>query len=403
MSDSAQEITRRRFLEQAGAGAVAASLVAASGRLAAAAAQSDRKIRMGIVGGGFGASFHWHQDPNCLVEAVSDLRPDRRQHLQNVYRCDKPYDSLEELVKDPKVEAVAVFTEAPNHVKHCLECFRHGKHVISAVPAGITLEECRQLKEAKEQTGLRYMMAETSYYHWPTIFARQLYADGKFGRLFYSEVEYYHNMTGDEAKALFFYNDQRTWRYGYPPMLYPTHSSGHTVGVTRERFTEVSCLGWGDDAPELKDNVYHSPFCNCAALFKTDQANICRCNVFWRVHAGGERAQWLGTKGSMYMPGSGGQPFVLQVAGQPTVTSVPDYWHMVPETMRIDSGHGASHPFLTHEFIMALVEDREPAVDVYESLAMTAPGIVAHQSALQGGEQLKVPSFDRAQRGGGER
>jgi hypothetical protein len=61
----------------------------------------------------------------------------------------------------------------------------------------------------------------------------------------------------------------------------------------------------------------------------------------------------------------------------------------------VDSGHGASHPFITHEFIMALVENREPSVNVYEAVAMTAPGIVAHQSALKGGEQMKVPRFDR--------
>jgi hypothetical protein len=63
--------------------------------------------------------------------------------------------------------------------------------------------------------------------------------------------------------------------------------------------------------------------------------------------------------------------------------------------MRIDTGHGASHPFLTHEFIRALVEEREPVIDVYESVAMTAPGIVAHESALKGGVQLEVPSFER--------
>jgi hypothetical protein len=33
---------------------------------------------------------------------------------------------------------------------------------------------------------------------------------------------------------------------------------------------------------------------------------------------------------------------------------------------------------------------------VYESLAMTVPGIVGHQSALKDGEQMKVPQFDRA-------
>lgn len=42
----------------------------------------------------------------------------------------------------------------------------------------------------------------------------------------------------------------------------------------------------------------------------------------------------------------------------------------------------------------ALLEDREPAIDLHEGLAMTVPGIIAHQSSLQEGQQLVVPSFD---------
>ena len=68
---------------------------------------------------------------------------------------------------------------------------------------------------------------------------------------------------------------------------------------------------------------------------------------------------------------------------------------MLPEPMRLPSGHGGSHTFLSAEFVNALVEDREPAIDVYESLAMTVPGIVAHQSALRSGEQMQVPQFDK--------
>ena len=81
---------------------------------------------------------------------------------------------------------------------------------------------------------------------------------------------------------------------------------------------------------------------------------------------------------------------------RPKWNKLPDYWHMVPKTMTQSGGHGGSHPFLTHEFVSALVEDREPVIDLYESLAMTVPGIVAHQSALKGGEQLKIPSFEQA-------
>ena len=76
---------------------------------------------------------------------------------------------------------------------------------------------------------------------------------------------------------------------------------------------------------------------------------------------------------------------------------VPEYWKsdMIPETMRHGSGHGGSAVFISAEFINALVEDREPEIDVYEALAMTVPGIVAHQSAFKEGEQLPVPQFDR--------
>jgi len=389
-------VSRRDFLLAAGTVALGASAGLAPGALAQGQPASEKKIRVGIVGGGFGAAFHWHQDPNCIVEAVSDLRPERREHLMNVYQCGKSYESLEKLILDPKIDAVAVFTEAPNHVRHCVAVMNAGKHCLCAVPAGLTLEECRELIDAKERNGVRYMMAETSYYRWPTITARKLYEDGKFGNLVYTEGEYYHPGIAHEKDGLSYWNGKRTWRHGYPPMLYPTHSTAFYVGVARERLVEVSCLGETSDDPAFHDNVYHNPFANASALFKTSRGHIMRCNVMWEVWAHGERAQWFGDSMSMFMDGWSGQPYLISTATGETITSQPDYWHLVPEAMRIDSGHGASHPFITHEFTMALVEDREPAVNVYEAVAMTAPGIVAHASALKGGEQMKVPSFDKA-------
>ena len=396
MSEQANGLSRRDFLSAVGAAALVGSVAPGASALAAPALGSDRKIRMGIVGGGFGADFQWHLDPNCTVEAVSDLRPDRRERLQKAYRCEKAYESLEKLVLDPKVEAVAVFTGAPDHARHVEEVFKHGKHCISAVPACLTLEEAQRLKEVKERTGLAYMMAETTYYRWATILARGLWKEKRFGRFLYSEVEYYHNLIGAERDGLSFWNGKPTWRYGYPPMLYPTHSTAFHVGVTGERLTGVSCLAWGDDDPALKDNAYRNPFCNQVALFATSGGNICRCNVFWRVHSDGERAQWLGEKMSMYMAGVSGQPFLIREAGKPDVRALPNYFDLLPEPMRVGTGHGNSHAFLTHEFIAALVEERAPAVDLYEALAMTVPGIVAMASSRKGGEQMKVPGFDKA-------
>jgi len=396
MASENKDVSRRSFLGAAGSAALSGSL-ASTAVANASVPDPDRKVRIGVVGGGFGASFQWHLDPNCIVEAVSDLRTDRRTRLQQVYGCEKAYESLEKLVLDPKIEAVAVFTGAPDHARHVIHCMQHDKHVISAVPACLTLEEAEQMKEAKEGKGLKYMMAETSYYRTPTIFAREVWADGAFGNFLYTEVEYYHHARKEIGKSpLLWYNGQKTWRYGFPPMLYVTHSSGFHVGVTRERFTEVSCLGWGPDHEVYRENAYDNPFKNTVGLFKTDRGNICRCNVCWHLHAGGERAQWLGEFASLYMSSSSGQPFVFKRAGQSDVKTAPSYMSRLPEPMRIGTGHGGSHTFLTHEFIAALAEDREPAIDLYEALAMTVPGIVANQSARKGGEQLKVPCFDPA-------
>jgi hypothetical protein len=75
----------------------------------------------------------------------------------------------------------------------------------------------------------------------------------------------------------------------------------------------------------------------------------------------------------------------------------PQWWktEMLPEPLRHNSGHEGSHTFLTHEFVDALIHSRRPAIDVYESLAYTVPGIVAHQSALRNGERIKIPQYDQ--------
>src|SRR6478736_4256845 len=99
---------------------------------------SDRKIRVGIVGYGvcqFGAAFGFQDHPNFEVVAVSDLFPDRCAALAKACRCEKTYPSLEDLVKDDRVEAVFVATDAPSHARHCIEVLKHGKHVATAVPA----------------------------------------------------------------------------------------------------------------------------------------------------------------------------------------------------------------------------------------------------------------------------
>ena len=397
--------TRRALLKSG-----AAAALAAIARPAFAANTAPKKIRIGIVGGRFGLGFQFHEHPDCIVEAVSDLRPERRDRLQKTYKCNKAYDSLEELVKDPTIEAVFLATPMPDHVRHVLLCLAMGKHVLCAVPAAMTLDECRRLIDAVKKTGLTYMMAETSHWQQLTISARKFQQEGAFGHLYYTESEYHH----PGLEELYFENGKRTWRHGMPPMLYPTHCTSHLISVTGERLAEVACHGWGDDDPIVKDNVYKNPFWNETALFRTDRGNSMRVAVWWRgAQTGGERARFFGDKMSFYYSGpNGAEPCIVRSQAKPQKEkdsggfvraaqirenfAEVKWWKtdLLPDPLRHDSGHEGSHCFITHEFIDSVLKQRKPAVDIYEAVAYTAPGIVAHQSALQGGALQKIPSFD---------
>lgn len=371
--------------------------------------QVNGQVRIGVVGAGFGASFYFHLHPNSRVEAVAATLPEERARLQTTYGCEKSYRSLTELLRDSCVDAVALFTPAPLHAQHSVEALRAGKHVLCAVPVGLTIEECAMVKSVVEQTGLAYMMAETSVYRQDTISAREFYRKGQFGSLIAAEAEYHHPGLED-----YFFDaaGKPTWRHGLPPMLYATHCTSFLSGVTGEQLASVSCIGWGDDSELLKGNPYGNSFWNQTALFNSEYGTAFKVNISWRgALLPTERCEWHGDKMSFYSKDPRGLDAVVVkkaealgvddagfLTHQPTVEHYeqPMWWqtNLLPEALRVDSGHYGSHTFITHEFVEALILGRKPEVGIAESIAYTLPGIVAHASALKDGEQLSVPTFE---------
>ena len=343
---------------------------------------SDRKIRVGIVGYGtcrFGAQFSFQDHPNVEVVAVSDLFPDRCAALAKACRCKKTYPSLEELVKDDAVEAVFVATDAPSHARHCIDVLEHGKHVASAVPAVWgSLEDADRLLEAVKKSGLKYMMFETSSFRADCYAMRQVYQAGGFGRLIYSEGEYYHFHTGQIGSY-------KNWRVGCIPLWYPTHSTAYYVGVTDKAFTSVSCTGFTANIDTYKPgaNAYDNRFTDQVALFETAEGGSSRMLMCKGIHSKlVETGRVFGEKGWMdgteYRGSMKKLPSILRPTLPPRVKP---------------GGHGGSHGQLTNEFVLSILQDRKPQVDIVAALNMTVGGIVANQSALKGGERLKVPQY----------
>ncbi len=393
--------SRRSFLQTVGAGAAAMGLAgAASGQekpkiqgFEEQAADpnaskewkpvSDRKVRVGIVGYGtckFGAAFGFQDHPNVDIVAVSDLFADRCAALAKVCRCEKTYPSLEEMVKDDNIEAIFVATDAPSHPRHCVEVLKHGKHVTCAVPAVWgSLEDADKLYEAVKKSGLNYMMMETSCFRENCYAMRQVYQAGGFGKLIYSEGEYYHF----HSHQIGSYKD---WRVGCIPLWYPTHSTAYYVGVTDKWFTSVSCTGSNAGFPSYQPgaNAYGNLFTDQIALFQTSEGGTSRMLMCKGIRGKGEETgRVFGEQGWM-----DGVDYKGSMKDLPNISRPP-----LPPTVK-PGGHGGSHGHLCNEFILSILESRTPLVNIANALNMTVGGIVANQSALKDGERLKVPHYE---------
>lgn len=344
---------------------------------------SDRKLRVGLVGYGackFASQFGFQNHPNVEVVAVSDLFPDRCAELAKVTNCKKTYPSLEEMVKDDKIEAIFCATDAPSHARHAVEVLKHGKHVATAVPAVFgSVEEAEMLFEEVKKSGLKYMMFETSCFRVDLYAMRQIYKAGGFGKLVYSEGEYYHGPSLTPGGPPL--GSYKNWRDALPPQWYPTHSNAYYIGVTDGTFTEVSCLGSLRNSDQPMNNQYKNPFTSEIALFRTSEggmARMARTNTPGMVDEIGRVQGEKGFFNGKYEGYEKNLPDLNRPAIPPGVPA---------------GGHGGSHGPLMNEFVSAIIQDRKPLVDIVMALNITVSGIIAHQSALKEGEVLKIPQY----------
>lgn len=393
---------------------------------------------LGIVGAGqfsgqFSGLFRAH--PGVDAVHITDLLPERAEQVAADQSLDGTFPSYEAMLASDAVDAVAIFTQRWTHGPLVVQALRAGKHVYSAVPMAISHEEIAAVIEAVRETGLTYMMGETSQYNPATVYARQQIAQGSFGRLFYAEGDYVHDMDLGFYDA-YRYSGGADWKStaSYPPLLYPTHSVGGVLGAWQTHAVSVSAIGVrderGDGVFDKEISRFDNDFSNATALFEVAGGGTFRTNEFRRVgypsHIRESRFRFFGTEASFeqlatysVLQDKKGVQDVSEHL-QPKSTLAPDdpsLAHVSPalrdaftsgsapvhdrsrlprEFDHLPNGHEGSHHFLVDDFVTAVNTRTLPSVNAWVAARYTLPGIVAHESALRGGERLEIPDFGDA-------
>jgi hypothetical protein len=181
----------------------------------------------------------------------------------------------------------------------------------------------------------------------------------------------------------------------------------------------VSCYGSGT----IRENLYgyyHSPFAIESAHIKFKNSDLVAHvyrSLFDTARQYRESFEVYGSKKSVEWPLMEGNPLVIHTAKEPEAEipqeiQPPDYAHLLPEpTQRYTkagvydqdnkqhlsflqgAGHGGSHPHLVHAFVSALIEKKDSYPNAIQSANITCTGILAHESAMRGGEKILLPDF----------
>ncbi len=370
--------------------------------------QQQKQINIAIIGLGFGAEFIpiYQRHPNANMYAICRRDEAELNKCGDAFGIEKRYTDYDELLADPDVDAVHINTPIPDHAPQAIKALKAGKHVACTVPMATSVKDCLEIIRLCEETGLKYMMMETVVYSREFLFMKELHESGELGKLQFLQASHQQDMDG-----------WPNYWPGLPPMHYATHCVGPVLGLPRKDAEYVSCFASGTIREELHHH-YNSPFAIETTHIKMRDSDLSARiyrSLFDVARQYRESIDVYGSKKSVEWPLIEGHPLVVHTAKKPEPeipeeVECPDYGKLLPPEIApfttggvYDSGdhqhlsftqgagHGGSHPHLAHEFLMALVEDRAPWPNHRQSANWTCTGILAHESALKGGELVRLP------------
>jgi len=371
------------------------------------------RINIAIVGLGFGAEFIpiYQRHPRANMYAICQRTKAKLDAVGDAFGVEKRYTDYKALLKDPAVDAVHINSPIPDHAWMSIAALKAGKHVACTVPMATSIADCKKVVDLVKRTGLRYMMMETVVYAREFLYLKELYEKGTLGKIQFLQASHQQDMDG-----------WPNYWPGLPPMWYATHCVGPMLALTNATAEYVSCFGSGTIRKDLIQ-CYGSPFAVETAHIKFQDSDLTARiyrSLFDVARQYRESIDVYGSKKSFEWTLIEHEGHVLHTAKLPeakipTRIKAPDFARRLPKPIRRfttkgvydlakkthlsftqGAGHGGSHPHLAHEFVTALIENREPFPNARQSANWTCVGLCAHESATKGGTIVKLPAFTRA-------
>ena len=361
-----------------------------------------KQINIGIVGAagrgkGFRAACEAHE--LVRIHAVCDINEEGLEKAKTDLGAEERYLNHEEMLAKSDVQAVILGTPMPLHVPQAKAALARDIHVLSEVPAGVSIDECRELVEACNRSKATYMMAENYTYMRPNAMVREIARQGLFGEPYYAEGEYLHELKGLNEITRW----RRHWQTGINGVTYGTHSLGPVLQwMPGDRVTAVTCAGSGHHYRDPRNDLYENED-SCVMLCKMAKGGLVKIRVDMlsdRPHSM-TNYSLQGTDGayeSARGPGESGKIWLRGLHDKCAWHNLneledqflPQEWQEASDTAK-KAGHGGGDYFEIMDFADSILGRRPCPVGIHEAMDMTLPGLVSQQSIEQESAWLPVP------------
>jgi predicted dehydrogenase len=355
------------------------------------------QLRVGLVGcsRGLGLVKMFDAHPEAAVTALCDLDRARLSELGKAFRLPDAalYTDYASMLEGP-VDAVIIATPIAQHMEQTLAALAAGKHVLCEQTVAYTVKDCQRVADAVRRSKLVYMMAENyCYFHYVRQW-RDIVEAGRIGEIYYAEGEYIHeimDLMRNEKTGEYY------WRHERPPIWYCAHTLGPILTLMKDRIVKACGVTSGfKRKPAYRDHLGYLDF--ELGLFKTQKGSIvkilrsqtaCRPHMVWyslygtKGHLENGRFDKIKLDGMQYFEGMDHKDPAQLVCSPNSDPALPKE--------AAAGGHGTSEYFMIRDFLAAVQGKKAPAIDIAMACDMTIPGIIAHESAMQGGVWLDVP------------
>ncbi len=361
------------------------------------------KINLGIVGAaGRGGSFKRACDAigNVRIHAACDVNEEGLDAAARRLGASEKYLEYEEMLDKSDINAVIIGTPMPYHVPQAVAALDQDIHVLSEVPAGISIEQCKDLVDASKRSAATYMMAENTPYMRSNQIVREVVRRGLFGTLYYAEGEYIHELKARNELTPW----RRKWQTGINGVTYGTHALGPVLQwMQGDRVARVSCAGSGNHHLDPRGDRYENED-SCLMLCKMVSGGLVKIRVDMisdRPHAMAnyqlqgtdgcyESARAKGENDRIWLRSRNKDEQTWDDLEELADEFMPDSWKSYGE-LAAKVGHGGGDLLEMIDFVDAIQRGIEPAIGIHEALDITLPGVVSQQSIAEEGRWLIVP------------